>query len=740
MPYATRTLTQPVPRPPRRPRTPHRAACVVPAGTGMTVAQQLGGWAYALRVYVAFDGPYAADPAWLEVTEFVDQNQNVTITPGRADGLSDANATTCTLTVDNSDGRWTASNPSGAWYGQIRKGCHLRVDILPLSGVVSRRFTGYITSLPTTIAGHYAQAQISASDVFVLLTRAPKLHAMVAAEWLSDPVGAPYIAGYWPLHEPTKATYASDISGQAPSGAQALVVRSTGVSPGIGITWSNTPAPGPDQQSTVTFAPSGTPIVAVGGASNTGALPSGSYLQGAISLAASAQVTCWIKTTVAQQPIWSWSDPANNYAMGLDLTANGYLQLWQAPLSGTNLSYSGNFVSGPLSKVPLTDGVWHQISVKIQTPAVTSFIAVTVDGATVWNTYGASTPAAGWCAGPNMSRFLIGAAEGWNGDAATSGLALYTGSISDLVVHLMPTAAVNPNWYSPYVAAANGHTGELTGQRVARLVAYAGLPAPLAAFDLPGSGNVVYQPTTGTSTALAVGTTAHPCGPQALSGQNPLDALRTVARTEHMPLFVDAYGRITVQASTLRQNPSVAVTITAADLDPSTAWANDFQYVVNEASITPSGAGTVTVTTNGHASQALFGEYGTQISTVSLNALEAASLGAAVIGANSDPPPRAAPLAVEAATLAQQAGYGPAWYDAVLALTISSIVQVTGWQQQTPYGSGGTSTHVIEGWTETISAGTHLIAWVTSPPQGPSYQCDSPTLGVIDTPGITLAY
>ncbi|MEY9837106.1 hypothetical protein [Streptacidiphilus sp. EB103A] len=743
MPYAVRTRVRPLPRRPR-PRAPRRFASVVPAGTGQTLAQQLNGWAGTAQIYISFDGPATINPAWLDVTGFVDQTVGITINPGRADGLSDANATTCSLTVDNTDGRWTPGNPSGVWNGLIRKGCWLRVDLLPLSGTVSRRFTGYLNNLPTVIEGQTGNVALGATDRFGPLSQAPKLPSMIVAEWLSDPVGAPLITGYWPLHEPAGATYASDISGQAPAGRQALTVRNFSVSPGSGITWSKTPAPGFDQQSTIAFTPSGT-VLPQNGGGNTNALSKGSYLQGTIPLAAIAHITCWINTTTGNQPIWSWSDPTSNYAFGIDLSAAGFLEIWQAPLSGSNGgTYALNAFQGPLSRTPLNDGVWHQISVRIQTPAATggtsSYYATIVDGYQTFTYFGSNNPVTDFSPPPAQSRFLIGAAEGWNADVSTNALAFYTGSISDLVVHQFADHSINVDWYNPWIASATGHSGDLTGLRLARLASYAGLATPMSTFLLPGNGLPAQQPTTGTSGAVTVGTTAHQCGPQAIAGQNPLETLRVPARTEFMPLFADAYGRITLQPSTLRQNPVAAVTIAAVDLDKATAWADDFQYVNNQMAITPAGQGQVTVTAGGAASQALFGVYEGTLATASLNAAEAASLGAAAIGGGANPPTRPAPLAVEAGTLALQPGYGAAWYDAVLALTVSGLIAVTGWTQQSPYGAGGSSSHIVEGWTETIQAGTHLFAWSTSAPQGPTYQLDSPTLGLLDTPGITLAY
>lgn len=743
MPFAIRARTRPLPRRPK-PRGVRRSVSVVPRGTGQTLAQQLGGWASVPLVYIAFDGPNTANPAWVDVTTLVDAAKGIVIAPGRADGLSDANAATCSLTVDDSDGRWIAGNPSGAWNGLVRKGMWIRVDLLPLSGTVSRRFTGYITALPTTRSGKGSETTITASDRYFQLGKAPKLGSMIFEDWTSDPVGAPVIAGYFPLHEPAGATYATDISGQAPPGAQALAVRSHAVSAGSGITWAGAPAPGFDQESTARFTPSGTPLPAIAGGT-TGALPNGSYLQGTITLASCAHITCWIQTTTAAQPLWSWTNPAGNFAFGLDIDAQGYLQLWQAPLSGSNFSYSGNYVDGPRfqnsSTSPINDGLWHQIGFRLllgsTTPNGLPYLGLILDGSWVFGAYGGTNPASSISPSPNMSRFTIGAAEGWNGDVATSGMAFFTGSVSDLVVHLFSDPTIHPNWATPWTGSATGHAGESTGQRLTRLASYAGLPVPLAAFALPGNGTTAYQPAPGTSTAISTGPTAHPCGPQTTLGKAPLDALRTVAHTELMPLYADPYGRLTLQASTLRQNAPAALTVTMSELDPATSFPDDFQYTFNQVSVTPAGQGSVTVNVNGAASQALNGTISTPVDSVSLNPAEAVSLGAAMILAGANPPPRVN-LALEAATCAQVPGYGAAWYDTVLRLAPSSVIAVTGWDAETPYGAGGSSTHVLEGWTETISRGNHLFVWATSAPQGPNIQLDS-ALGT-DTAGVTLAY
>ena len=749
MPFTRPNLTRPQPRP-HQPRIPRRAVKPAP-GAGAPFSQQLGTWNFAVRVYVAWDPATTAAPNWIEVTEFVDIPAGISIRRGRPDAEQACQVGTCALTVDNSDGRWSPSNPNGVWFGQIRKGCWLRVDVIPPSQTVSTRFTGFIQTLPVSWEGQYSKVLLSASDRFVLLGNAPKYQSAIVEEWLNDPVGSQYIAGYWPLHEPSSATYASDISGNAPAAQATLSQRSIGVNPGVGLSFSNTASPGYDGLSTVTFAPTGTPWSMFGG---TGALPSGTCLQGTVGpMGNVAQVSCWIQTTVAYQPIWSWCDPASNYGMALMLNSSGQVLVTQYPLNGSTSAIAdiGTLV---VANYPVNDGIWHHISVKFQTPAslpaLGAFVSFVLDGQYSFGYFCGTNVATQTVWQSTVSQFTVGAAQSWGylGQSIPAGqFAFYTGSISDLVVHQFPNTTINPDWYGVYQAGttmwqspgAAYPVAESCGRRVVRLAQYAGVPAPVQSFSLPNFGNPAFDVTTGVTPFINIpAETAHPAGMQQLQAQQQLTALQVVAATENMPVFVDKQGRITLQPSTLRQNPATAFTINALDLDKSTAWADDFQYLENQQVITPSGQGSLTVDTNGAASQTLNGVYSNSTTTVTVNALESGSLGAAMNLAGANPQPRHNPLACEIATLATQTGYGAAFYDAVLASEISSVVAVTNWPATSASASSGS--YYIEGYAETISGGNHLFAWNTSPAQGPTYQCDSATLGLIDTPGITLAY
>lgn len=744
MPYTTRTHQRgtPTQRPPAGPQPPRPR--IMPGSAGILPPQAVlpTDWSYTLRAYLSFDPASTAYPTWVEITPWVETEAATTITRGRQDGLSDVNAGTCTLTVDNSDGRFTAGNPNGAWYGQIRKGSWLRVDAVTLSGATIRRFTGFLTALPTTWKGKTAAAQISASDRTVRLAQAPNYTTMMSESLIQDPTAGQYLAGYWTLHEPQGATYAADVSGRAPAGAQDLAIVSLGPP---GITFSNTASPGFDGEQTAAFAPSGGPTPAISGIGFTGAQLNGSMLTGTIGPSGPVWVvTCWINTTTAYQPIWVWNDPASNYSLGIGLDPNGYLYLWQGPLTGSYLGiYPIEVV--PISRYPLDDGEWHQIALKAQAAGApggltNSFATSYVDGGRggAAGFSGTTDVSTGFCPPRTLSQFQIGGVTGWTEDESMTAPAFFTGAISDLSIHIFPTATINPDLDSQYTYGTTGGAGQDTGLRVLTLAQMAGLAVPTAAGAVYAEGYTVQRPTYGTTPGVAIpGPLAHPVGAQQIVGRNPVDVMREAARTEDMPLLIDRMGRLTLAASTLRQNPPTAFTIDAADLDDSTSIADDFQYTFNQTSVTPNGQNALIVNTNGLVSQAQYGIItGPGISTASLNTAEATSLGAAINARSADPPPRPQ-IVAEVAALARQTGYGAAWYDTVLNSDVNQVLAVTNWPSQAPAPN---SNHYTEGYTETFQDGQHKIAWSTSPTQGSTYTCDDPVLGALDTPGVTLAY
>jgi hypothetical protein len=693
----------------------------------LTVAQILGPWNYTAYIYVAFDPPTATSPTWVNVTQYVDlQKSTISMTRGRQDGLSDVNVGTCSLSVDNTDGRWTPTNAAGAWFGKIHKGNWLRIDALPPSGTVSTRFVGFITGLPTAWDGLYANTKISASDRFLLLGQAPQFDTMVEQESLADNAGD--LQCYYALIESSSSPSIGDTSGQSngPMTQQAI----GGVPLGAGLSLGSTQGPGFDGQQ----APSFTPISTTQGTCLTTTLPAaGSTVWG-------TKVSCWVNTTYqnAYNPIFSLVDPVSGAVVTVMIDIQGtvldVLYTWLSPGGPTATVLFEAFNGGLAAALPqLNDGRWHFVTV-ILWPyggargaasgwvAGASWLDVFQDGIHVTDTFGTTNPPFGAGAiNPStaMTQLIVGGGMSF---PTRSLIGTFSGSISDVEVSYAETQAQGIAMLSEppliYAAANPGFAGERADQRISRFARYAGVPEP-----------------SWTNLASCI----HLAGTQSISGRQPLDVMREAARTEGMPLYIDRSGHLTIQPCTTRYGASSSWSVNALDVENNTAFADDFQYLVNQVGVTANGGTTQTINgATGYASQAKYGVYNQSLQTASLNTDEAANAGLGVIGANSDPVPRIAPLVIEAATLATQTGYGASWYDAVLATDISTVVTVTNLPAQAPASSMSV---FVEGYTETLGMGQHTFSFSTSPQTYTNaIQLDSPTLGLLDDPALVLAY
>lgn len=735
---------------PRRAKSRPRRPVMVsgPASGTSAFVQEAGTWNFAARVWIAFDPPTAAAPNWIPISGYVETNRPISIGPhGRPDGLADVPATRMTLTLDNSDGRFSTANPSGPWYGRLHKGNWIKVEILPPSGIVSQRFVGFITDLPTGWQGQYATCQISATDRYEKLGVAPALVSSIQSEVLTDPNLIGNVKGYWNLHEATGSLTFGDTSG---NGASHLAAQAFGgVQVGTGLGASNVPGPGFDGLRAVTFNPPSS--------------SQGTYLSAAITSPVGVwnygtpaytglfpTVEFWVQatTTGVDQPLVCLVDPTSQSAVTVYISGTtGALNMVVLPtIYGATFGARG----GLIAQHSVTDGNWHHVifAESYSSNGGNFYYNDTsiVDGG---QRYLSSLSSSGGAVGipgnygSAYAQLIVGG--GWMFPAGQVGFSVGAANISDVAFYWGDTRAGGAiaNVVDHYGAGKTGNAGESTDQRVARVARYAGVPIPLQTISAQVWNNSstkfttqVYSPSKGGWTNLSPG--SHSVGTQSVSGRGALDVMREAARTEGMPLYVDRAGYLALQPSTIRQNTLPAWTVSALDLEAGTEMPDNFAYVTNVATITPNGQAAQTVVGPlGAASQAKYGIYtnGGSQATASQNPIEAQSLGYSLIQLRADPPARLAPIVVEAATLATQPGYGPAWYDAVLATDVSTPMRVTDLPVQI---GGGTSDVLVEGWSEVIVAGTHTFSFSSSSVQGPTYQLDDTVLGRLDTAGSTL--
>jgi hypothetical protein len=85
--------------------------------------------AWTITVEVAFaTQPLAPTPTWTDITPYVIGREGITRTWGRTDEFSDVQPSTLTLTLNNTDGRFTRGLSSSPYYPNVRNGRRIRVS------------------------------------------------------------------------------------------------------------------------------------------------------------------------------------------------------------------------------------------------------------------------------------------------------------------------------------------------------------------------------------------------------------------------------------------------------------------------------------------------------------------------------------------------------------------------------------------------------------------------------------
>lgn len=107
---------------------------------------------FTVSVHLALTADLTADPStwtWDEdITTYVMTREGgITIRRGRLNEQVQAQPSTCTMLLNNRDGRFSRLNPSSTYYGRLRKGTPIRVRINPGGGLVTR-FVGFVSEWP----------------------------------------------------------------------------------------------------------------------------------------------------------------------------------------------------------------------------------------------------------------------------------------------------------------------------------------------------------------------------------------------------------------------------------------------------------------------------------------------------------------------------------------------------------------------------------------------------------------
>jgi hypothetical protein len=200
------------------------------------------------KIEVAFNAGVttpAASRTWTDVTAYVLLDSGIDITYGRGDWRSTADPNTLRLTLNNSDGRFTAGRTGSPYYPNVRLGRPIRVTAT-VGGVSSVRFLGFVDEWPLdwpASVGTFATAQITASSRTAWLNEGTELQSIIQEE---IPLDLP--SAYYTLGELAGATKAADTSGNN----RAMLAPN-----GSGITFGSAAGPTTDDLTAASFTGAG---------------------------------------------------------------------------------------------------------------------------------------------------------------------------------------------------------------------------------------------------------------------------------------------------------------------------------------------------------------------------------------------------------------------------------------------------------------------------------------------------
>lgn len=164
--------------------------------------------------------------AWNDITSDVRVRDGITITRGRQDEQEQPPPARCHLTLDNTDGNYSPSNPTGALFGLIGRNTPIRVQIDS-----ETRFVGEVSSWAPreSVDGNDAWVDVVASGLTRRLGQGADPLRSAPRRWITATDPAP--VAYWALDDPElsllgRATVGSELwrplSGSTRFGSETL--------------------------------------------------------------------------------------------------------------------------------------------------------------------------------------------------------------------------------------------------------------------------------------------------------------------------------------------------------------------------------------------------------------------------------------------------------------------------------------------------------------------------------------
>lgn len=292
-------------------------------------------------VEIAFNAGYttpAASRTWTDVSTYVELADRITIGFGRQDERSAADANTLTLTLDNSDGRFTAGRSASPYYPNVRIGRPIRVKVTPPGGATVTRFVGFVDEWPVEWDGSdtYARATIRAASRLARLGLSTKLRSMPEEEVVAfRPVA------YWTLGDPEGSTTATESSGNAAAELASYTPSGGGDYP---VVFGEATGPGFDGLTAAQFA------------GDDGGSLVGDYLRASVSLPAGPRT---IRASVRLTATYFGAGIVTTGRFGVGISGAGVLEgaVTTGPSIDDGLTHDVALVHDGVNEIMYLDGV-----------------------------------------------------------------------------------------------------------------------------------------------------------------------------------------------------------------------------------------------------------------------------------------------------------------------------------------------------------------------------------------------
>jgi hypothetical protein len=409
-------------------------------------------------VEIAFaTAPDDPSPVWVDVTQWWRVSPPVSITRGRQDQLGEVQPSKFSLTLDNSDGRFTPGNVDSPYYPNVKKGRRVRVSEI-WGGVTYRRVTGFVDEWPVAWADaslKVAAAPISASSRMARLGRGAELRSIVEEEYLLDGPRAYYTLGD------------AEGSTMAGNGAETQQPPMSFAGSGANPVFGNATGPGTDGLTSVSFA-------------------GGKYL----AVVFDQPVVTAADTTYAWEFFFSTSTTAFQQLGRLRRPAGDTVQAFITAAGKLNIlsnAEAGSIYFDLISAATVSDGATHHALVRATISGGNLVSTLYLDGVQIDTDTFVSFPGF-----TGFDRLSAG------GDTTAM-----TGVLAHVAVTAGTTELTAARVDAHSDSGLNGFSGESSGNRVHRLAIYAGVPDAEIDFETGLSTSITNQLTNG-KTALAL--------------------------------------------------------------------------------------------------------------------------------------------------------------------------------------------------------------------------------------------